>query len=153
MGRTYLTAASALAAVLLTPLTATADSERKPFSNSSLNGSYGYSSLNEGVASFGVIQFDGAGDLKLKLMINAPSANGERSTVSATGTGTFQVEADGSGSATVDFKEIPIEKGVYDFVIVSSDHGVADEIYAVLRSGGLKGQLVNPTWTRISKGD
>jgi hypothetical protein len=135
---------------ICSPIAALAEPETTAFTDRSLAGTYVYRNTAQNVASFGVIYFDGAGNLNLKLLINAPSTGGERTTVSAMGVGSYRVEPNGMGEATVEFEGIPIEQGVYDFVIVSADDGIAKEVYAVLRSGGIKGQLVNPTWIRIS---
>jgi hypothetical protein len=143
-------AVAALVVSLCSPMTGFAQAETTAAANGSLAGTYVYRNTTQNVASFGVIHFDGAGNLNLKLLINAPSTGGERTTVSATGVGSYRVEPNGMGEATVEFKGIPIEQGVYDFVIVSVDDGIAKEVYAVLRSGGIKGQLVNPTWIWIS---
>lgn len=120
------------------------------FSNASLSGSYVYSNSTDGVASFGIITFDGKGQVEIDLRINAPQPGGQRGTVSAQGSGTFSVQPNGIGTASLTMSAGPMAKLDYDFMIVDVEDGVADDVTAVLRSGGVNGQLVQPTWTRRS---
>jgi hypothetical protein len=66
--------------------------------------------------------------------------------------GIYSVQSDGTGVATIDFPE-PTGPVTYDFVIVEANRRRPDplaiEVFAAGRSGGLVGQLIAPTWTRI----
>ena len=74
-------------------------------------------------------------------------------------TGTYTVERDGQGVATIQFPGVP-EPAIYDFLIIQtapastsdrkgkSHRALATEVFSVNRSGGLNGQVVAPTWTR-----
>ncbi|WP_395689745.1 hypothetical protein [Aestuariivirga sp.] len=122
--------------------------EEAAFSNASLAGSYVYSNTNDGVASFGVIAFDGQGRVDLDIRINAPQADGQRTTIAAQGSGRFSVDAKGIGSADISMTKGPMGRLDYDFIIVEADDGLARKVFAVLRTGGVNNQLVHPTWTR-----
>ena len=118
------------------------------FSSASLSGSYVYSNSTDGVASFGIIDFDGKGGVTLDIRINARQSEGQRATTEAQGSGIFSVNGEGIGSAEIAMTNGPTPRLDYDFVIVAADDGVAEEVLAVLRSGGVNGQLVQPSWKR-----
>jgi hypothetical protein len=130
------------------------------FTVASIQGSYAYANNTEGVGSFGPMRFDGRGHVTLAIKVNLPCANPgpscQRTIADVTGAGTYKVNSDGTGVATFALKEggqsIGTEK--YDFVITgATTHEarlLATELFAVDQSGGLAGQLVAPTWTRVS---
>lgn len=118
------------------------------FSTASLSGSYVYSNSADGVASFGIINFDGKGGVTLDIRINARQAEGQRATIEARGSGVFSVNSQGIGSAEIAMTKGPMPRLDYDFLIVAAENGVAEEVLAVLRSGGVNGQLVQPSWKR-----
>jgi hypothetical protein len=126
------------------------------FTNSSLQGSYAYVNNTANVASLGPITFDGDGGLSLQLVTNVPCETPEPGCSRGIGdfdvVGDYSVEPDGTGVATIDFGE-PFGPVTFDFVIVEANrrgpHPLAIEVFAVGRSGGLAGQLIAPTWTRI----
>ena len=118
------------------------------FSTESLSGSYVYSNSTDGVASFGVIDFDGKGGVTLDIRINARQPEGQRATIEAQGSGIFSVNAEGIGTAEIVMTSGPMPRLDYDFVIIAADDGVAEEVLAVLRNGGVNGQLVQPSWKR-----
>jgi len=120
------------------------------FSAESLSGSYVYSNSTDGVASFGIIDFDGKGSLTIDIRINALQPGGQRATIEARGSGSFSINAEGIGAASIVMTNGPMQRLDYDFVIVDANGGLAEEVYAVLRSGGVTGQLVQPTWKRRS---
>ena len=135
--------------------------EHATFTNASLDGSYAYVNNTGGVASFGPMIFDGKGGVTLKDRVNLPCASEDagcaRSLVDLTGEGTYTVHPDGTGVATITFTESDgtvRRPDVFDFVISGTTKKrhtlLATQVFAVDRSGGLNGQLVAPTWTRIS---
>jgi hypothetical protein len=116
-----------------------------------LSGAYAYRNVAGQVASFGVIRFDGEGKVSMTLRINVPGYNGsqQRQTLAATGLGSYQVGPDGIGTANVEFSGISVKGGIYDFVATRIVGRRATEVFAVLRHGGVKGQLVDPVWTLL----
>lgn len=125
------------------------------FTNSSLKGGYAYVNNTAGVASFGPIIFDGDGGLKLQIVTNLPCATPAPGCARVLGgfdvTGSYDVQPDGTGVATIEFPQ-PTGPVTYDFVIVEASRRepspLAIEVFAAGRSGGLDGQLIAPTWTR-----
>ena len=125
----------------------------------SLRGTYSYVNIAESIASFGLIHFDGKGNLTASIKVNRPLPKGGRTTVTLSETGTYTVERDGQGVATIQFPGVP-EPAVYDFLIIQTapasssnpkgkpHRALATEVFSVSRSGGLNGQVVAPTWTR-----
>ena len=111
------------------------------------------------VASFGLITFDGSGALTMVIKVNRPdpSASGGRTVLDLNGAGTYVVEAAGTGTATLTLKNPAgevIGTFTYDSVIVqSAKNGKANhatEVFTAAQTGGVKGQLIAPTWTRRS---
>src|SRR5215470_13982252 len=137
------------------------------FTIASLQGSYAYVNNNSGVASFGPIIFDGKGGLTLKEKVNLPCSGPSpvlgcaRGIVDLTGSGTYTVNPDGTGVATITFKDSSngsiIGPDTFDFMISETTKKgrtlLATQVFAADQSGGLAGQLVAPTWTRISDED
>jgi hypothetical protein len=143
--------------------------EKRTFIVESLQGSYAYVNNNGGVASFGSMLFDGQGEVTLQLKVNlpcpAPGVGCSRSLAELTGEGTYTVNPDGTGVATITFTEsngTTRPPDVYDFMISETTKKektrlatkekilLATQVFAADQSGGLAGQLVAPTWTRIS---
>jgi hypothetical protein len=129
------------------------------FTKGSLQGKYAYVNNTGNVASLGPIIFDGHGRLDLHITTNVPCATPAPGCSRGTGTfdvsGIYSVERDGTGVATINFPA-PTGPVTYDFMIVEADRrgsfALATEIFAAGRSGGLAGQLIAPTWTRIFGG-
>ena len=105
--------------------------------------------------------FDGRGGVTLSETVNLPCANPGQSCARTiediTATGTYTVDSDGTGVATFAFKfadGTPIDTQKYDFVIngvtKQGRNFLATQVFAADRSGGLNGQLVAPTWSRVS---
>ena len=131
------------------------------FTVASLQGRYAYVNNTEGVASFGPMSFDGRGGVTLSETVNLPCANpGQscaRTIADIIATGTYSVNSDGTGVATFAFKfadGTPIGTEEYDFVINAATKKrtnlLATQVFAADRTGGLAGQLVAPTWSRVS---
>ena len=104
------------------------------------------------VGSLGLITFDGAGELTAEIKVVCRMRRG-RTVVPTSGSGSFTVDPAGTGVATVEFST---GTTTYDFVITQvagqgqGDQGLATEVFAVARAGGLAGQLIAPMWKRIS---
>ena len=126
------------------------------FTNASLKGNYAYVNNVSDVASLGKIIFDGHGVLAAKILVNLPC------TTPVSGCprvitdipkvdGTYTVKADGTGVATINF---PTGVTTYSFIVseTAKEKGkrLATQVFAVGQSGGLAGQIIAPTWTRIS---
>ena len=83
--------------------------ERRAFTIQSLQGSYAYVNNSGGVASFGPMIFDGKGGLTLKDKVNlpcdSPGVGCTRSITDLTGKGTYTVNPDGTGVATITFTD------------------------------------------------
>ncbi len=132
------------------------------FTTASLQGTYAYVNNTADVASLGLITFDGSGALTVVLKVNRPdpSVSGGRTVLDLSGTGTYTVEAAGTGVATLTLKNAAgevIGTFTYDFVIVQitkkGKDNVATEVFTAGQRGGIKGQLIAPTWTRRSDSD
>ena len=132
------------------------------FTTASLQGTYAYVNNTADVASLGLITFDGSGALTVVLKVNRPdpSVSGGRTVLDLSGTGTYAVEAAGTGVATFTLKNAAGEvmgTFTYDFVIVQitkkGKDNVATEVFTVGQRGGIKGQLIAPTWKRRSDSD
>ena len=120
------------------------------FGNSSLKGTYVYINNTGGIGGAGLITFDGNGKVELAIKVNVPGNNGGRKIVSLSGSGSYSVDASGVGLATIktngaDGKEVKLD---YDFVISEVAGAQATEVFSILQSGGLQGQLVAPLWKR-----
>jgi len=131
------------------------------FTVASLQGRYAYVNNTEGVASLGPMSFNGRGGVTLSETTNLPCANPgptcDRTINDIIATGTYTVNSDGTGVATFAFKfanGTPIGTEVFDFVISAATRKgtnlLATQVFAADRSGGLAGQLVAPTWSRVS---
>ena len=135
--------------------------EEGPFTIASLQGRYAYVNNNSGVASFGPMLFDGNGGLTLKdkanLPCSEPAPSCARDMVDLTGDGTYTVNPDGTGAATITFTfsdGTVFSTDTFDFMISGTTKQgktlLATQVFAADQAGGLAGQLVAPTWTRIS---
>jgi hypothetical protein len=149
-------AAFALCIFASQPVLADEDKDFAQFSRSSLQGTYAYVNNTGDVASLGPIYFDGEGGLHLEIKTNIPCVVAEPGCSRVRGSfdvnGTYVVERDGTGIATINFPH-PTGTIRYDFVIVKAkkkgNSPLALEVFAAGRKGGLAGQLIAPTWTRI----
>jgi hypothetical protein len=122
----------------------------RSFDKSVLQGTYTYVNNTDGIGGAGLISFDGAGKVELAIKVNVRAQDGGRKTVALSGTGTYSI--DGSGMGVVNIKarntagkEMDL---AYDFVITELSGLVATEVFSILQTGGLQGQLVAPTWKR-----
>lgn len=130
----------------------------RTFTNASLQGRYAYANSVSGVASLGPITFDGDGGLTAKIKVNLPCAGEQTPGCSRTIVdlgevdGVYEVESDGTGVATINFPD-PTGATTYDFIISGTEEKghklLATQVFTASRNGGLGGQLVAPTWSRI----
>jgi hypothetical protein len=126
------------------------------FTNNSLQGRYAYVNNTGNVASLGPINFDGHGRLRLQIVTNVPCVTPAPGCSRVIGSfdvsGVYSVQNDGTGVATINFPS-PTGPVTYDFMIAEANrkgpYPLATEVFAAGRSGGLAGQLIAPTWTRI----
>ena len=128
------------------------------FTNASLKGSYAYANSVSGVASLGTITFDGQGGLTAKIKVNLPCEGDQEPGCPRTVTdlaeadGEYTVEPDGTGVATINFAD-PTGPTPYNFIITGTkkqgDDLLATQVFSASQNGGLGGQLVAPTWSRI----
>jgi hypothetical protein len=134
-----------------------ADGDRA-FTNASLKGSYAYANSVSGVASLGTITFDGHGGLTAKIKVNLPCDGAQEPGCPRTVTdlaeadGEYMVGPDGTGVATINFAD-PTGPTTYDFIITETKKQghelLATQVFSAGQNGGLGGQLVAPTWSRI----
>jgi hypothetical protein len=107
------------------------------------------------------MSFDGRGGVTLSEIVNLPCANPSqscaRTIANVIATGTYIVKSDGTGVATLAFNFAnggPIGTEKFDFVITAATkkgtNSLATEVFAADQTGGLAGQLVAPTWSRVS---
>jgi hypothetical protein len=132
--------------------------EPETFTNASLQGTYAYANSVSGVASLGPITFDGHGRLTAKITVNLPCTGeqipGCARTIVDLGErdGAYTVAPDGTGVATINFAP-PTGPTTYDLMIAGITKKrhtlLATQVFTVSRNGGLDGQLVAPTWSRI----
>ncbi len=126
---------------------------RAAFTNASLRGSYTYINSTSDVASFGPLTFDGNGGVIAALEVNLPCTNPvpncSRNIQNITGTGTYSIQPNGIGVATINF---PTGSTTYRFMIFDytwTDGSIlATKVFATGETGGLAGQLIAPTWVR-----
>jgi len=132
--------------------------EKMPFTNASLQGRYAYTNSVSGVASLGMITFDGRGGLTAKIKVNLPCDEEQepacpRTVVDlAKADGEYEIAPNGTGVATINFAD-PTGPTTYDFVISEAKKQggklLATQVFTASQNGGLGGQLVAPTWSRI----
>jgi len=123
-----------------------------PFTDGSLHGTYAYINNSADVGSLGLIVFDGSGGVTAQIKVNQSDNSGGRKVTPTSGSGTYSVPPAGTGTLTIQFEGLSTPS-VYDFVItdVNKRQGtLATEVFAVAETPGFAGQLVAPTWKRIS---
>lgn len=132
------------------------------FSTASLNGSYGVQESGDGsvATGLGIVEYDGTGGAVRRVKVNAPDGSGGRRLIEFESTGTYTVEADGTG--TVVFTNTAPNPGAvdtFDFVVTGSQAlwvpgrgqmRVATEIYAAQREAGVTVSLVTSIQKRIA---
>ncbi|MDZ8186812.1 MAG: hypothetical protein RMX96_18425 [Nostoc sp. ChiSLP02] len=126
------------------------------FTKASLQGNYAYTNNSSDVASLGPIKFDGNGKLTVDIIANLPCKNPIPNCSRIINdvpvvNGTYSVATNGTGVATIPFSTGTV---TYNFIISETERKskilLATEVFAVGKQGGLAGQLIAPTWSRIS---
>jgi len=126
------------------------------FTNASLQGNYAYVNNSGNVASLGPITFDGNGGLTVDIIANLPCTSATPNcprTINdlPRANGTYSVEKDGTGVATIFFSSGTV---TYNFMISQTEKKgrtlLALQVFSAGQNGGLAGQLIAPTWSRIS---
>ncbi len=165
-GNTIQRVAIGLAVMAITLVAASPGHAQTTFSNESLRGTYSVYNTAGDVGSWGLASFDGVEEWTIDTTINVPDGMGGRNTIDLPpGTGTYLVDADGTGTATVFFPGLG--EVTYGFVISQVSRGTEDdddddddrragsdalatEVSTVLLEGGVLGQLTAPVFKRIS---
>ena len=125
------------------------------FTVASIQGKYAYANSGGDVASFGPMRFDGRGGVSFAIKVNVacatPGPSCQRTIINFTAVGTYTVNSDGTGVATVTFT--PGSTGKIDFVITEAtrygEKLLATQLFAAAEFGGVEGQLSTPTWSRV----
>lgn len=127
------------------------------FNVASIEGRYAYTNNADYFASYGVLVFDGKGNVHSdgKLNLNAPVESGERVIRRiGPGSGTYTVGSDGKGSFTMRFDGLD-SPYTWEFVITEAADenrrraSLATALFSVVTTAGVSGQLVAPVLTRI----
>lgn len=130
-----------------------------PFTNASLHGQYAVVGTggNHTAASIGIETYDGQGNVTRTLVLNERATDRTRKVVTLTGQGTYRVQPNGMGTATI-VNTLPDGSTFtshLDFVIrrasiaSPSDQKVATEVFAILRETGIAAPLVTFVLTRL----
>jgi hypothetical protein len=126
------------------------------FTNASLQGNYAYVNNSANVASLGPITFNGNGGLTVDIIANLPCASATPNCPRnindvPRASGTYSVKKDGTGICTIFFSTGTV---IYNFMISETEKKgrtlLATQVFSAGQSGGLAGQLIAPTWSRIS---
>ncbi|MDZ8027482.1 MAG: hypothetical protein RMX65_010375 [Nostoc sp. DedQUE01] len=127
------------------------------FTKASLQGNYAYINNSGNVASLGPINFDGNGKLTVDIIANLPCKNSIPNCsriiddIPPVVNGTYSVATNGTGVAIIPFFTGTV---TYNFIISETEKKgkilLATQVFAAGRQGGLAGQLIVPTWSRIS---
>ena len=136
-----------------------AQSQQQPFTQASLQGQYAVvgSGGNHTAASIGIETYDGQGNVTRILILNEPDANQTRKVVRLTGQGTYRVQPNGMGTATI-VNTLPNGSTFtshLDFVVTRAttakahDEKLATEVVAILRETGIAAPLVTFVLSRL----
>ncbi|MGF2036914.1 MAG: hypothetical protein RMZ43_016630 [Nostoc sp. CmiVER01] len=127
------------------------------FTKASLQGNYAYINNSANVASLGPITFNGKGGLTIDLIANLPCSNPipncsrNINDIPRVTNGTYSVATNGTGIATIPFSTGTV---TYNFIISETEKKgsilLATQVFAIGQKGGLAGQLIAPTWSRVS---
>jgi hypothetical protein len=133
--------------------------QQRPFTTASLHGQYAVVGTggNHIAASVGIETYDGQGNVTRTLLLNERDADHTRKVVSITGQGTYHVQPNGMGTATI-VNTLPDGSTFtshLDFVITQAtptntdDEKVATAVFAILRETGMAAPLVTFVITRL----
>jgi hypothetical protein len=143
---------------LLTCRQAQGQSQR-PFTLASLHGQYAVVGTggNHAAASVGIETYDGQGHLTRSLILNEGDTDHTRKVVRLTGQGTYRVQPNGMGTATI-VNTLPDGSTFtshVDFVITQAttataqDAKIATAMFTMLRETGIAATLVTFVLTRL----
>jgi len=132
------------------------------FTLASIESDYAYTNHLSNVASYGVFRFDGRGGVRtdgIRVNQECLTCEGNRKVFGlGAGVGSYQVNADGTGSMTIMYRETSPATGkpytyTYEFVVTTAaDLGggrrLALTLFSAGTTGGLAGQLFAPVLTR-----
>lgn len=133
--------------------------QQRPFTNASLQGQYAVvgSGGNHTAASIGIEIYDGQGNVTRTLILNESDAEQTRKVVRLTGQGTYRVQPNGMGTASI-VNTLPDGSTFtshLDFVVTRAttanthDDKLALEVVAILRETGIAATLVTFVLTRL----
>ena len=133
--------------------------QQRPFTSASLHGQYALVGTggNHTAASIGIETYDGQGNVTRTLVLNERAADQTRKVVRITGQGTYRVQPNGMGAATI-VNTLPDGSTFtshLDFVITQATivnprgEKVASEMFAILRETGIAAPLVTFVLTRL----
>jgi hypothetical protein len=149
-----------LGSVLSAPVSAGAQPQRPAaYTRASLQGNYALVGIGDAhvAASVGVNTYDGQGGATGALTLNSPGTNQSRTIVKLTGVGTYVVNGDGTGTATMTYTRpdgTPFTEN-FDFVITQATSDPASagrratELFAIQREPGIAAQLVTFVLKRL----
>jgi hypothetical protein len=143
----------------LLPVKQVQGQQERFFSEASLHGQYALVGTggDHTAASVGIDTYDGQGNVSRTLVLNESGADHLRQVVNITGQGTYRVQPNGMGTATI-INTLPDGSTFtshLDFVITrahiadASDDKAATEVFAILRETGIAAPLVTFVLTRL----
>jgi hypothetical protein len=132
---------------------------QRPFTNASLRGQYALVGAggDHTAASVGIETHDGQGNVTRTLVLNERDTDHTRKVVTIRGHGTYRVQPNGMGTATI-VNTLPNGSTFtshLDFVITRAivasprDEKVATEVFSILRETGIAAPLVTFVLTRL----
>jgi hypothetical protein len=132
---------------------------QRPFTNASLHGQYAVVGTggNHTAASIGIETYDGQGHVTRHLVLHERKADHTRPIVRITGQGTYRVQPNGRGTATI-VNTLPDGSTFtshVDFVMTPAtrdstrDEKGATALFAILRETGMAAPLVTFVLTRL----
>jgi hypothetical protein len=130
-----------------------------PFTDASLHGQYAVVGTggSHTAASVGIEIYDGQGNVTRTLVLNERDADRTRKVVRITGQGTYRVQPNGMGTATIvnTLQDGSTFTSHLDFVITqatpanTNNEKVATEVFSILRETGIAAPLVTFVLTRL----
>ena len=132
---------------------------QRAYSEASLRGQYAIVGTggNHTAASLGIEVYDGQGNVTRSLILNERDADDTRKVIRITGRGSYRVQPDGMGNATI-VNTLPDGSTFtshLDFVITQATttntrgEKIATEVFAILRETGIAAPLVTFVLTRL----
>lgn len=133
--------------------------QSRPFTNASLYGQYALVGTggDHAAASIGIENYDGQGGVTRFLILNELDQEGKRKVIRISGQGTYSVQSNGMGQATI-INTLPNGSSFtshLDFVITQAGAAgpkgvkLATEVHSILREPGIAAPLVVFKLTRL----